>query len=265
MSDTSIESTLREGRVFPPDPEFVQRANVSGMEAYEALYKQSVEDPEGFWAGIASGFEWFRPWDTVLEWKEPFARWFVGGRTNLAYNCLDRHLGTWRKNRAAIIWEGEPGDVRVLTYQMLHREVCRFANALDALGMKEGDRATLYLGMVPELPIAMLACARLGITHNVVFGGFSAEALGDRINDSESRILITADGGHRRGAIVPLKANADKALENTPTIERVVVVRRTGEDVPMQTGRELWWDELTAGAGDVCPARELRPRTGAAR
>jgi len=257
MSDTSIESTLREARVFPPAEDFVRRANVSGMAAYEALYERSVKDPEGFWSGIARELEWFRDWESVLEWKEPFVRWFVGGQTNLSYNCLDRHLATWRKNRVALLWEGEPGDVRALTYQMLHREVCRFANVLLSLGLRSGDRATIYLGMIPELPVAMLACARLGLTHNVVFGGFSAEALRDRINDSESKVLITADGGHRRGAIVPLKANADKALDGTPSIQNVVVVRRTGEAVPMTGGRDLWWHELMEGASDDCPAVAL--------
>jgi acetyl-CoA synthetase len=257
MSDTGIESTLREGRLFPPDEEFVRRANVSGMAAYEAMYERSVRDPEGFWAEIASGLEWFSPWDRVLEWNEPFAKWFVGARTNITHNCLDRHLRTWRKNRAAIIWEGEPGDVRVLTYQMLHQEVCRFASALASLGLGAGDKATLYLGMIPELPVAMLACARLGVTHNVVFGGFSADALRDRIHDSGSKVLITADGGNRRGAIVPLKANADKAVESTPLVEHVIVVRRTGEDVPMKAGRDIWWHEVMAEASSECPAASL--------
>ena len=187
---------------------------------------------------MASNLEWFEPWQRVMEWQEPFVKMFVGAKTNLSYNCLDRHLGSWRKNRVALLWEGEPGDVRVLTYQMLHREVCRFANVLSSIGLVAGDRATIYLGMVPELPIAMLACARIGITHNVVFGGFSAEALRDRINDSASKVLITADGGHRRGAIVPLKKNADDALEGTTSVDKVVVVQRTGEQVPMKAGRD---------------------------
>ncbi len=257
MSGTNIESSLKEARVFPPSPEYARRSGVPNIEAYEALYQKSVDDPEGFWAGIAAELEWFEPWSSVLEWDEPWVKWFVGGKTNLSYNCLDRHLGTWRKNRVALIWEGEPGDVRVLTYQMLHREVCRFANALKSLGLETGDRATIYLGMVPELPIAMLACARLGITHNVVFGGFSAEALRDRINDSGSRVVITADGGHRRGLIVPLKKNADEALSGTPTVEKVVVVRRTRESVAMREGRDLWLDELLEKASDRCDAVPL--------
>ena len=257
MSGTNIESTLREQRVFPPNAEFSARANVSSMEMYESMYKRSLEDPDGFWSEIAAQLDWFEPWNKVLEWEEPFARWFVGGRTNLSHNCLDRHLNTWRKNRLAILWEGEPGDVRALTYQMLHREVCRFANVLSSLGLETGDRATIYLGMVPELPIAMLACARLGVTHNVVFGGFSADALRDRINDSASKVVITADGGHRRGAIVGLKKNADQAMEGAPCVEKVVVVRRTGDAIGMKSGRDHWWHELMEGASDRFEAVSL--------
>ncbi len=250
MSGTNIESMLNERRVFPPSKEFSSRANVSSFEMYEAMYQRSLDDPDAFWSETASELDWFEPWNQVLRWEEPFAEWFVGGKTNLSHNCLDRHLTTWRKNRVALLWEGEPGDVRVLTYQMLHREVCRFANVLVSLGLKPGDRATIYLGMVPELPIAMLACARVGVTHNVVFGGFSAEALRDRIIDSDSRVLITADGGHRRGAIVPLKQSADEAVDSAPSIENVVVVRRTGEPVPMKEGRDLWWHDLVEKASD---------------
>ena len=257
MSGTNIESTLREQRVFPPNAEFSARANVSSMEMYESMYKRSLEDPDGFWSEIAAQLDWFEPWNKVLEWEEPFARWFVGGRTNLSHNCLDRHLNTWRKNRVAILWEGEPGDVRALTYQMLHREVCCFANVLSSLGLETGDRATIYLGMVPELPIAMLACARLGVTHNVVFGGFSADALRDRINDSASKVVITADGGHRKGAIVPLKENADQAMEGAPCVEKVVVVRRTGDAIGMKSGRDHWWHELMEGASDRFEAVSL--------
>ncbi len=257
MSGKNIESTLREQRVFPPNAEFSARANVASMETYESMYKRSLEDPDGFWSEIAAELDWFEPWNTVLEWDEPFAKWFVGGKTNLSHNCLDRHLNTWRKNRVAILWEGEPGDVRALTYQMLHREVCRFANVLSSLGLETGDRATIYLGMVPELPIAMLACARLGVTHNVVFGGFSADALRDRINDSASKVVITADGGHRRGAIVPLKKNADQAIEGAPCVESAVVVRRTGEAIDMKAGRDHWWHELMESASDRFEALSL--------
>ncbi len=258
MADTkSIESSLKERRVFPPGREFSDRARVGSLEAYEALYARSLKDPDGFWAEVASELEWFEPWSSVMEWDAPWVKWFLGARTNLSYNCLDRHLTTWRKNRAALIWEGEPGDVRVFTYQMLHGEVCRFANVLRALGLEAGDRATIYLGMIPELPIAMLACARIGVTHNVVFGGFSADALRDRINDSRSRVVITADGGHRRGAVVPLKRNADEAMNDTPSVEHVIVVRRTGEDVPIRPGRDLWLHELYRDASDRCEAAAL--------
>ena len=257
MSGMNIESMLREQRVFPPNAKFSARANVSSVEMYEAMYKRALEDPDGFWSEIAAELDWFEPWNTVLEWEEPFARWFVGGRTNLSHNCLDRHLNTWRKNRVAILWEGEPGDVRALTYQMLYREVCRFANVLSSLGLETGDRATIYLGMVPELPIAMLACARLGVTHNVVFGGFSADALRDRINDSASKVVITADGSHRRGAVVGLKKNADQAIAGAPAVEKVVVVRRTGEAIEMKSGRDHWWHELMEGASDRFEAVSL--------
>ncbi len=257
MPDTNIESNLNEVRVFPPDKEFSARSNVGSMEEYEALYKRSIDDPDGFWSDIASELEWFEPWNRVMEWDEPWVKWFVGGKTNLSFNCLDRHLTTWRKNRVALLWEGEPGDVRVLTYQMLHREVCRFANVLISLGLKAGDRATIYLGMVPELPIAMLACVRVGVTHNVVFGGFSADALRDRINDSESKVVITADGGHRRGGIVPLKKNVDEAVNDTPSVTNVIVVRRTGEEVTMKDGRDLWLHDLVAGVPDRCDAVPL--------
>ena len=257
MSGTNIESTLKERRMFPPSREFSARAAVPSMDAYEALYRKSLEDPDAFWSEIASELTWFQPWERVLEWEEPFSKWFVGGKTNLSYNCLDRHLSTWRKNRVALLWEGEPGDVRVLTYQMLHREVCRFASVLASLGLEPGDRATIYLGMVPELPIAMLACARLGVMHNVVFGGFSADALRDRINDSESRVLITADGGNRRGSIVPLKKSADEALDGAPSVEKVIVVQRTGEQVAMDPERDLWWHDLMEGASDEFEAVAL--------
>jgi acetyl-CoA synthetase len=257
MSDSNIESTLNERRVFPPSDDFSSKANIPSMEAYESMYRRSLDDPDAFWSETASELEWFEPWTEVLKWEEPFAQWFVGGKTNVSYNCLDRHLTTWRKNRVALLWEGEPGDVRVWTYQMLHREVCRFANVLASLGLKPGDRATIYLGMVPELPVAMLACARLGVTHNVVFGGFSAEALRDRIHDSQSRVLITADGGYRRGSIVPLKKSADEAADGAPSIEKVIVLRRTGEDVPMKEGRDLWWHELAEKASDEFEAVPL--------
>ena len=193
-----------------------------------------------------------------MEWDPPFAKWFVGGKINMSYNCLDRHLGTARRNKAALVWEGEPGDWKVYTYWDLYREVCRFANALKSLGVRKGDRVTIYLPMVPELPIAMLACARIGAPHSVVFGGFSAEALRDRINDSEAKVLITADGGYRRGNVVPLKRNADEAMEGTPSVEKSVVVRRTGTaDEMMKPGRDVWWHELVEGQPAKCEAEPM--------
>jgi acetyl-CoA synthetase len=257
MAETNIESLLKEQRVFPPSPEFAKSAHISGLEAYDAICKRAADDPEGFWAEIASQMHWYEPWKKVLEWNMPFAKWFVGGKTNISYNCIDRHLTGARKNKVAILWEGEPGDVRALSYQMLHREVCRFANVLKSLGLKTGDRATIYMGMVPELAISMLACARMGLTHNVVFGGFSAEALRDRINDSQSKIVITADGGYRRGGIVPLKKNVDDALHGSPSVEKVIVYKRTGEPVHMTANRDLWWHDVVANASDVFPAAEL--------
>ena len=257
MAETNIESQLNEKRVFKPSEAFSAQAHIQSLEAYEQLCKRAEADPEGFWAGIASELHWFEKWNKVLEWDLPFSKWFVGGKTNLSYNCLDRHLGTFRKNKVAILWEGEPGDVRALSYQMLHREVCRFANVLKSLGLKQGDRATVYMGMVPELAIALLACARIGVAHNVVFGGFSSEALRDRINDSQSRVLITQDGSYRRGSVVPLKKNVDGAVKDTPTIEKVVVYRRTGDAVAMTEGRDVWWHELMDSASAVCDAEPL--------
>ena len=257
MAETNIESLLKEQRVFPPSPEFSKSAHISTLEAYDAICKRAAEDPESFWGEIASQLHWFQPWKTVLEWDMPFSKWFVGGKTNISYNCIDRHITGPRKNKVAILWEGEPGDVRALSYQMLHREVCRCANVLKSLGLKAGDRATIYMGMVPELAIAMLACARMGVTHNVIFGGFSAEAVRDRVNDSQSKIVITADGGHRRGGIVPLKKNVDEALHGTPSVEKVIVYKRTGEPVHMTSNRDLWWHELMANSSDVFPAVEL--------
>jgi acetyl-CoA synthetase len=239
--------------VFEPPAEFRERAHVKSLEAYRALYEKSVLDPEGFWGEQAGALRWRRRWDKVLEWKAPFAQWFVGGQLNLAENCLDRHVATWRKNKAAIVWEGEPGDTRTLTYQQLLHEVCRFANALRSLGIEKGDRVGIYLPMIPEAAIAMLACARIGATHSVVFGGFSAEAVSDRMNDAQAKLVITADGGYRRGNVVPLKANVDASLERATTVQHVVVVKRTGQQVPMRPGRDHWWHELQASSSAACP------------
>src|SRR6478736_8483521 len=205
-----IESILKETRKFPPPAGFASQAHVKSMAEYEHLYQRGRDDPEGFWAEQAARkLHWFKKWDRVLDWKLPHAQWFIGVTTNVSYNCLDRHLDTPRKNKAALIWEGEPGDSRVLTYHQLHRETCKFANVLKSLGVRKGDRVTIYMPMIPEAAIAMLACARIGATHSVVFGGFSAEAIKDRLADCQASMVITADGGYRRGKVVPLKANVD--------------------------------------------------------
>ncbi len=249
-----IDALLQEERTFPPPAGFAENANM----ADPGIYEKARRDPEAFWAGLAEELDWFQKWDTVLEWDPPFSKWFVGGKLNVSYNCIDRHLTNGRRNKAAIIWEGEPGDWKVYTYWDLYREVCRFANGLKSLGVQKGDRVTIYLPMTPELPIAMLACARIGAPHSVVFGGFSADSLRDRINDSESKILITADGGYRRGGIVPLKQNADDSLDGSPSIERVVVLRRTGSaDEKMVDGRDIWWHDLVEGQPQTCEPEPL--------
>jgi acetyl-CoA synthetase len=262
MSSTSIDSLLQENRLFPPDATFADRARVSGMPAYEELARRAAEDPDGFWAEQAGELEWFTPWRQVCEWEPPAvndSRWFTGGALNVAYNCLDRHLAGPRRNKAAILFEGEPGDVRVLTYQQLHREVCRFANALLELGVQQGDFVAIYLPMIPEAAIAMLACARIGAPHTVVFGGFSAEALADRIRDSRARVVVTADGGWRRGQVVPLKAAVDRALaqEGVASVRHVVVVQRTQTEVTMRPGRDAWWHELVEQASPKHEAARL--------
>ncbi|MGH7598597.1 MAG: acetate--CoA ligase [bacterium] len=252
-----ITSVLKEDRVFNPSPDFCKKAHLNSLEDYEAMYRRSIDDPDGFWSEQAEKLHWFKKWDKVLEWNEPFAKWFVGAKTNLSYNCLDRHLSTWRKNKAALIWEGEPGDSRVLTYQDLYREVCKFANVLKSLDVKAGDRVIIYMPQIPETAIAMLACARIGATHSVVFGGFSAEALKDRALDSEASLIITADGGYRRGNVVELKKAVDEAMKNTPSVQNVVVVQRTGQKVSMFPGRDHWYHELMANASPVCEAAQL--------
>jgi len=244
--------------VYPPKPDFVERANVKGLDAYRDLYRQAGEQPEAFWGELAEReLVWFRKWSHVFEWKPPFARWFVGAQTNASYNCLDRHLDTPRKNKVAFLWEGEPGDQRMISYQELHRLVCRFASVLAGRGLKTGDRAIIYMGMVPELPVAMLACARLGVIHSVVFGGFSAEALKTRIQDLEAQVVITADGSWRRGKEVRLKQAVDEALAECPTVRDVIVYKRTGGAVDMHPGRDLWWHELDQSASETCPAVPL--------
>ncbi|MEX2261991.1 MAG: acetate--CoA ligase [Bryobacteraceae bacterium] len=249
---------MPENRDYPPSPDFVRQARVQGMDAYRELYRRAGEDPEKFWGELAEKeIFWFEKWSRTLEWNPPFAKWFVGGKTNVSYNCLDRHLSTPRKNKVAILWEGEPGDQRMITYQELHRLVSRFASVLRDRGFRTGDRAIIYMPMVPELPIAMLACARLGIIHSVVFGGFSSEALKARIQDLDAQVVITADGGWRRGKEVKLKPAVDEALLDCPSIREVIVYKRTGSELEMKAGRDFWWHELDECAKDDCPAEPL--------
>jgi acetyl-CoA synthetase len=261
MSQPTIESILKEKRLFPPSAEFSQKAQIKTLADYEKLYDKAKANPEAFWAELAeTELHWFQKWDTILDWTNPpFAKWFVNGKINISYNCIDRHLTTWRKNKAAIIWEGEPGDSRTITYAQLHREVCQFANVLKSLGVKKGDTVGVYMPMIPEAAVAMLACARIGAVHSVVFGGFSAEALRDRLNDGKAKLVITADGGFRKDAIVPLKPQVDKALADgaCPTVENVLVVKRTAQDVTMETGRDHWWHELQKTAIADCPAEPM--------
>ncbi len=247
MADKALEALLQENRTFVPPKEFVKGALVKDAKVYK------VRDRLKFWEGFAKELFWFKKWTKVLDWKLPFAKWFVGGRTNMAYNCLDRHLDGPRRNKAAILWEGEPGDERTLTYQQLHREVCRFANGLKSLGVRKGDRVTLYMPMVPELAIAMLACARIGAPHSVIFGGFSADSIRDRVNDCQSKLVVTADGGYRRGNALSLKKITDEALAGTPSVEKVVVYRRGVQaECPMKEGRDVWWHDLVKDQPDRC-------------
>jgi len=254
--EQTLEALLKEERRFPPPKDFQVRAAAPDP----GIYERAAADPEGFWAGWSKELDWFEPWHTVLEWTPPHAKWFVGGKLNAAYNCLDRHLAGPRRNKAALVWEGEPGDRRVYTYWDLYREVCAFANVLRDLGVRRGDRVAIYLPMIPEAVIAMLACARIGAPHSVVFGGFSAESLRDRINDAQAKVLVTADGGWRRGRVVPLKENADRALAETPSIEKVVVVQRgigTEAGARMKPGRDFWYHELMDGASTACPPESM--------
>ncbi|MBV9875590.1 MAG: acetate--CoA ligase [Verrucomicrobia bacterium] len=241
MSNT-IESHLIETRVFKPSDGFVQQALIPSLEQYKELYQQSIQDPEGFWSKQATELIlWQKKWDTVLKWEAPFAQWFVGGKLNVSENCLDRHLQGPRRNKAAIIWEGEPGEVRTLTYQQLHREVSKFANVLKRNHVQKGDRVIIYMPMCPEAAIAMLACARIGAVHSVVFGGFSSAAIKDRLNDSQAKVVITADGAYRRGAIVQLKKNVDEALKDGSQVEKVIVFRRANNEISITEGRDVWW------------------------
>src|SRR5262245_36510839 len=252
--DDAIESLLAEGRTFPPSKEFKRGARVVDAE----IYDEANADVEGFWARQAEDLvDWSKPWDTVLEWDLPFAKWFVGGKLNVAYNCLDRHVEAGHGDQVAYHWEGEPGDTRTITYAQLLDDVCRLANALQELGVGKGDRVNIYLGMVPELPMSLLACARIGAPHSVVFGGFSSDSLRDRVNDAEAKVLITGDGAWRRGAIVPLKEIADEALAECPSVEKVLVLRRTEQDVSMTEGRDVWWHDVVPRQSSECPAEPM--------
>ena len=255
-----IATLLKEKRIFKPAADFTRQAHWNKKTTAE-YRKLGEQNPTKFWAKMAKeNVSWFTPWKKVLDWKPPFAKWFVGGKTNVSYNCLDRHLegeNSWRKNKAAIIWEGEPGDTRVITYAELHKEVCKFANVLKAQGVKKGDRVCLYMPMVPELAVAMLACTRIGAPHSIVFGGFSADALRDRINDAEAKLVVTADGGFRKGAPFGLKATVDKAVENTPCVEKVIVVERTRQPVEIRPGRDVWYHEAMAEASAKCAPAKL--------
>ncbi|MGH7303442.1 MAG: acetate--CoA ligase [Candidatus Rokuibacteriota bacterium] len=252
-ADLPIEALLKEKRKFPPPKAFVKNAVMNR----KAIYVEAQRNPVKFWEQRARELHWFKPWKKALEWKPPYAKWFVGGKLNVAYNCLDRHVAGPRKTKAALIWEGEPGDARVLTYWDLYREVNRFAAALKRHGVKKGDRITIYMPMVPELPIAMLACARIGAAHSVIFGGFSPEAVRERIHDAESTLVITADGGYRRGGTVALKKNTDDALQGAAGVKTVIVLKRTGQPVEMRGGRDIWWDDFVKDAPAHCPAEPM--------
>jgi acetyl-CoA synthetase len=256
--DAHFSSMLRENRVFPPPAEFAAKARIGSMETYEAMYQKSIDDPEAFWAEAAQELHWFTPFHRVLDWQLPHAKWFVGGKLNLSYNCVDRHALGGKRDHTAILWEGEPsGEVRKLSYGDLYLEVQKFANVLKQQGIRKGDRVAVYMGMTPELAIALLACARIGAIHSVIFGGFAAHALVDRINDAQCNAVITQDASWRRGAQVPLKAVVDEALEQCPSVQHVIVYQRTKCAVTMKPGRDHWWHELMANASAACPPEPL--------
>ncbi len=261
VANRDIDSTLRENRVFLPPRLFSAQARIGSLAEYEALYKQSIEDPEAFWAGAARELHWFKLWDKVLEWNLPWAKWFVGGKLNLSFNCVDRHALGERAQKTALIWEGEPGEIRRLTYAELHVEVQKFANALKLLGIRKGDRVAIYMGMTPELAIALLACARIGAIHSVIFGGFAANAIADRVNDSGCVAILTQDASYRRGNEIPLKRTVDEAMAACHTVKHVVVYRRMGSQasspVTMVEGRDHWWHDLVAKASSDCPAEPM--------
>jgi acetyl-CoA synthetase len=275
QSQAAISSTMQENRLFPPPPEFAAQAHIKSRQEYDRLYKESIESPETFWGKAAEDLHWFKKWDKVLEWNAPHAKWFVGAKTNISHNCLDRQIAEGRGNKTAILWEGEPlspspspgtpgegggeglPQVRKISYQQLKDQVCQLANGLKKLGVKKGDRVTIYMPMVPEAAVAMLACARIGAAHSVIFGGFSSQAIADRVEDAKSNIIITADGGSRRGAVVPLKNNVDEALTKTNLIQNVIVLKHAGNDVQMKPGRDIWWSDAVGGQSADCPAEPM--------
>lgn len=261
-SSGQIDTVMQEERLFPPSAEFASQARIKSLDEYQSLWDRAKADPPEFWAQLArEELHWFEPFTEALKWKEPFAEWFVGGKTNVSYNCLDRNIEQGHGDRTAIIWEGEPGDTRTLTYTDLHREVCKFANCLKKLGVEQGDVVSIYMPMVPELAVAMLACARIGAIHSVIFAGFSAEAIADRNNDASAKVQLTADAGWRRGKPLPLKQTVDEALAKSPTVEHCIVLDRVNEAIEMQAGRDHWWHELMADASEDCPATPLDSET----
>ena len=259
MSESNIESILNEERSFSPSAEFANQSYVRSPREYEQLYSKAAANPERFWSELAEQeLHWFQKWETVLDWQPPNAKWFVGGKLNISYNCLDRHLTTWRRNKAAIIWEGEPGDSRTITYGELHREVCLFANAMKQLGVTKGDRVAIYMPMIPEAAIAMLACARIGAAHSVIFGGFSAEAVRDRLVDAEAKLVVTADGGFRKDKVIALKEQVDLAIENgAPSVQNVLVVQRSKAEINWVEGRDHWWHDLKSQVSADCLAEPM--------
>jgi len=253
----SIDNVMQESRLFPPSEEFLNGCEINSMEAYQELYDRAAADPVKFWGDLAKEeLHWFQDFDQTLEWNEPYAQWFVGGKTNVSYNCIDRNLEA-HGDKTAIIWEGEPGDVRTFTYKQLHSEVSRLANAFKKAGVEQGDVVSIYMPMVPELAFAMLACARIGAVHSVIFAGFSAESIADRNNDANAKVQLTADGGYRRGKVLALKEIVDEALEKSPTVETCIVLNRTDTQVSMKEGRDVWWHELLESVDDHCPAEPL--------
>ena len=258
----TITSTQQENRLFPPSEQFSAKARIKSRAEYDRMYRESIEQPEAFWGKQAEALSWFKKWDKVLDWKSPYAKWFVGGKINVSHNCLDAQIEKGRGDKTAILWEGEAltngqPEVRKISFKQLKDDVCKFANGLKKLGVKKGDRVTIYMPMVPEAAVAMLACTRIGAPHSVIFGGFSSQAIADRVQDAQSSIIITADGGSRRGSVVPLKANVDDALTKTDLVKKVIVLKHAKNDVKMTQGRDVWWSDVIAGQSADCPAEQM--------